>query len=221
MDLNVQTRMTSLNYQQVLYYLGYRGQNIDENLKQQILNCMKLVEEKASPKIIYKIVKTNECALHLEGNDIQDIMNPSSFCVVMAATIGSDIDRLLMKTEITNVADALILDACANVAIENVCDHFEFDIRDELEGTYYVSDRFSPGYGDLPLDSQMLLCEYLNTSRTIGLNVTSNCLMIPRKSVTAILGISKTPYTLRKRGCEFCSMFMNCELRKGGRCCHE
>nr|MCR5785210.1 methionine synthase [Eubacterium sp.] len=88
-------------------------------------------------------------------------------------------------------------------------------------GGLYLTDRFSPGYGDLPLNTQNALCEALNTSRRIGLTVTKNHLLIPRKSVTAIMGISSVPVTLRKRGCETCSMFLDCDYRKDGITCND
>ena len=139
----------------------------------------------------------------------------------MAVTLGPGIERLLMRREVTDMADAVILDACASAAVENVCDHFEFDLRDALKGEgLYLTDRFSPGYGDLPLDAQARLCAALDTARRIGLTVSSNYIMVPRKSVTAILGISERPQPLRRRGCEVCSLFLTCPYRKEGVSCH-
>ncbi len=120
------------------------------------------------------------------------------------------------------MADAVIMDACASTAVENVCDNFEFDLRERLrvEGLT-LSDRFSPGYGDLPLQCQPALCAALNTVRRIGLTVTPNLILVPRKSVTAILGISDRPQPLRKRGCAVCSLFQTCPYRKEGVTCHD
>jgi cobalamin-dependent methionine synthase I len=127
-----------------------------------------------------------------------------------------------MRREVTDMADAVIMDACASVAVENVCDHFEFDLRRQLEGEgQYLTDRYSPGYGDLPLNCQSRLCDALDAQRRIGLTVTASSIMVPRKSVTAILGISDRPQTLRKRGCEVCSLFLTCPYRKEGIRCHD
>ena len=84
-----------------------------------------------------------------------------------------------------------------------------------------LTDRFSPGYGDLPLKLQIGLCAALNTSRRIGLTVTPSLILVPRKSVTALLGIADRPKTLRKRGCEVCGMFLHCPYRKEGVVCHD
>ena len=103
-----------------------------------------------------------------------------------------------------------------------MADNFEKDLRKEVEAEgRFLTDRFSPGYGDLPLTAQRQLCEALDTGRRIGLSLSPSLLMIPGKSVTAILGISDEPKPLRRRGCESCSLFRTCMYRKEGRNCHE
>ena len=49
--------------------------------------------------------------------------------------------------------------------------------------------RFSPGYGDLPIETQVYMAKMLDLERRIGVRVNSNMMMNPVKSVTAIAGI--------------------------------
>ena len=49
--------------------------------------------------------------------------------------------------------------------------------------------RFSPGYGDLPLEFQRDFFRILRPQRRIGVTLTDACLMVPSKSVTALVGI--------------------------------
>lgn len=185
---------------------------------------MEEIARAAEPRLVYRRLALAGGAipgLPLAGEDIQGLLAESREAVLMAVTLGPGIERLLMRREVTDMADAVILDACASAAVENVCDHFEFDLRDALKGEgLYLTDRFSPGYGDLPLDAQARLCAALDTARRIGLTVSSNYIMVPRKSVTAILGISERPQPLRRRGCEVCSLFLTCPYRKEGVSCH-
>ena len=51
--------------------------------------------------------------------------------------------------------------------------------------------RFSPGYGDLPLELQKDVFRVLDCPRKIGLSLNESLLMSPSKSVTAIIGIGK------------------------------
>ncbi len=221
----IEARMTDLNYNEILMYLGHRGQEITPEIAIQIQKCTAEVRRHVAPRLVYHClpVKNGEITgFSLEGNDIRELLQSSHEAVLFAVTLGSDIEQMLMRHAVTDMADALILDACASVAVENVCDCFEEDVRVQVsQKNRYLTSRFSPGYGDLPLETQTGMCEMLNTHRRIGLTVTENCLLIPRKSVTAVMGISDEPQKLRKRGCENCSMFLKCTYRKKGIVCHE
>ena len=81
------------------------------------------------------------------------------------------------------------------------------------------TDRFSPGYGDLPLDLQPALCAALDAQRRLGLTVTDSLLLNPVKSVTAVIGLSPTPQPARIRGCGYCNFRENCQFRKEGTTC--
>lgn len=75
-----------------------------------------------------------------------EILSGCQEAILLAVTLGPQIEQLLMRREVTDMADALIMDACASAAIENVCDHFEFDLREQLEREgKFLTDRFSPG----------------------------------------------------------------------------
>lgn len=219
----MQAKLTELNYNEILMYLGYRGQPCPPEVEDQIRRCMDQVMDVSNPRLVYRRIPSmgEAVAPLIQGKDLTEMLAECHELVLMAVTLGQEIERLLMKTEVTNMADAVILDACASTAVENVCDHFEFDLRAEVEREgLYLTDRFSPGYGDFPLSVQGRLCDSLNTARRIGLTVSPNLILVPRKSVTAVLGISERPQKLRKRGCEVCSMFLNCPYRKEGVSCH-
>lgn len=220
----MEVRLTELNKNEILLYLGYRGQELTPEVSDQIDRCADLVRKAAKPLLVYRRLPVWEgqvSGFPMDGTDIAELLSPCQEAILMAATLGSQVERLLMRTEVTDMADAVIMDACASAAIENVCDHFEFDLREQLQAeSLYLTDRFSPGYGDLPLSAQKAFCEALNTTRRIGLTVTPNNILVPRKSVTAVLGISNRPRTLRRRGCEVCSLFLHCSYRKEGITCH-
>lgn len=219
----MEPRLTELNDNEILMYLGYRGQDCSEELEEQIRQCRTRVMESARPRLVWRRVPYRDSMaenLFLPGTDIRALLTDCREAVLMAATLGPDIDRLTRRYEVTDPADALIMDACASVAIENICNHFEEDLKEAVEGEgKYLTDRFSPGYGDLPLNIQQDFCRVLNASRRIGLTVTESMLMVPCKSVTAILGIAETPQKHRESGCEVCSLFRTCEFRREGRTC--
>ena len=51
--------------------------------------------------------------------------------------------------------------------------------------------RFSPGYGDFDLKYQKDILEYLDANKKIGISLTDSLMMIPTKSITAIIGIKR------------------------------
>lgn len=116
------------------------------------------------------------------------------------------------------MARAVLLDACGSAWVESGCDAAEAQLQRRLPGRYRT-DRFSPGYGDLPLQVQPQVCAALDAGRRLGLSVTESLLLNPAKSVTAVIGLSDTPQRARIRGCAYCSMRESCTLRKGGNHC--
>lgn len=221
--ITIQARLTELNENEILLYLGYRGQAYPSEVEAQVKHCEREVLKAACPRLVWRRIPADGAffsALSPEGKDIGELLSGCREAVLMAVTLGPGVDRLLAKNSVTNMADAVIMDACASTAVENAADNFEMDLRREVEAEgLYLTDRFSPGYGDLPLFTQRKLCAALDTERRIGLSLSPSFLMIPGKSVTAFLGISDTPKTLRRRGCETCSLFRDCAYRRDGKNC--
>ena len=51
--------------------------------------------------------------------------------------------------------------------------------------------RDSPGYGDFPLEAQREILVILDTPRKIGVSLTDSLLMVPSKSVSAVIGVAR------------------------------
>jgi cobalamin-dependent methionine synthase I len=124
-------------------------------------------------------VKSKSLAEHLEN---------CNKAVVFGATVGIGIDRLIMKYSSFSAVKALCLDAIGSDMIENVCDLFNQRINAEYQST---CSRFSPGYGDLPIEFQRDIFAILNLNKNLGVYLTEGMQMTPSKSVTAIIGANK------------------------------
>ena len=59
----------------------------------------------------------------------------------------------------------------------------------------------------------------VNAQKFIGLNATGNNILTPRKSVTAIIGLSENEISKGRRGCACCNMREVCQFRKRGDHC--
>lgn len=219
----------SISKDEVLRYLGHKGQIIDEKIMTIIDECIREVKEIITPRVIYEykdikiinegveILGTN---LLLTGKDIRKLLSNSKKCVLMAVTIGNDIERKTRLYEKTNLTKALILDSCATTAVEEVCDKLEEAVRKKAENdSMDITFRYSPGYGDLPLDVQSSFLRALDAQKKIGLTVSENDLLFPRKSVTAIIGIVEQGINKKKKSCKECSNYENCSFRREGESC--
>ena len=143
-------RFTALNMNEILKYLGFRGQELTEDIAKQLRRCTDEVLQAATPRLTYRQEDGAVLGVTFAGKDIPTMLAPCEEVVLFGATLGPGVERLMMRYEVTNAADAVIMDACASTAIENICNNFESDMRAEIEaGGRYLTDRFSPGYGGL------------------------------------------------------------------------
>ncbi len=111
--------------------------------------------------------------------------------IVFAATVGMAFDRLIARYAAISPTKALLFQAIGAERIESLCDAFCRDIAAEKTAAgKAVRPRFSPGYGDFPLQMQKEIFAVLDCPRKIGLSLNESLLMSPSKSVTAIIGIA-------------------------------
>ncbi len=159
-------------------------------------------------------------SVEITGNDAAALLKDCNSCIIMAATLGQKSEMLLRRAQITDMTEAVILDSCASSAIESVCEQINDDLRSEYENAgKFLTDRYSPGYGDMPLTLQPELCGLLQTEKRIGLSVSPGLTLIPSKSVTAIIGISDKPQKMREISCDLCRLRDTCKIREGGGSC--
>jgi len=205
---------------ETLRYLGYKGGPIPEDVERMLAACMAEIEEIAHTRYAYKVFDVD--AVDLTGEDIAKHLEGCGQCILMAATLGMETDDLVRKMQVKDMARAITLDACASSAIENLCNQVEARLREEFKDKgKFITGRFSPGYGDMPVSQQRALCHLLDAQRKIGIYLTSGDAMIPVKSITAVLGISdkKTHHTDTKSNCDVCNLTENCNFRKESRNC--
>ncbi len=159
-----------------------------------------------------------EAGKQLPGKLACSMLADCHTAVLMACTLGAVFDSMLRAREARNMAEAVMLDACGSAWAEAGCDAAEAEIAARFPGMY-MTDRFSPGYGDLPLNSQAWILTVLDAGRRLGITVNSSSLLIPAKSVTAVIGLADKPQGARIRGCGVCRIRENCVYRERGTTC--
>lgn len=215
-----------LNIDEALRYLG-AGRQAPPELRRAAEDTARRLTARLRPRYTYRVFSLErrdgvlclpEADLILPGKDAETMLADCGRVALLGCTLGAEFESMLRAEQARDMAKAVILDACGSAWVEAGCDEAEKELAARLPGRY-LTDRFSPGYGDLPLDLQPSICAALDARRRLGIHVTESCLMNPSKSVTAIIGLSDRPQAARIRGCAYCSMRETCALRKGGKHC--
>lgn len=212
---------------EVWRYLGYGGHIPDSATVDLTNQCTGKLRAVMRPRVLYAEfpllfqpdgVLLDSCNLILPGQDIAAHLSGCSKAVLLCATLSVQTDQLIRNTQIADMTAGLITDCCATAAIEQLCDDAEIVLKKHFGGSYFTS-RYSPGYGDLPLDIQKDFLSVLDAPRKIGLCATDSSILTPRKSVTAVIGISKNPPIKNRTGCMHCNLRDTCEFRRKGEFC--
>ena len=212
------SRLTSLNTKEVRRYA--RGEKLSEEFIDDIvLEAIALVNPKGSFKIFdydskNAIIFSDDKKIQLEGKSIKKHLTNCEKVAVLALTVGEDIEKTVSKmSEEGEYARALLLDAAATEAVEEAADAMEkvIDANAKREG-FFLTFRFSPGYGDFPIEMQSEILK-LSGGQEIGISLTSSLMLIPRKSITAIIGFKKGSCVFLENKCYDCKN-INCAYRK-------
>lgn len=187
-------RLPALDRKETLRYLGYAGVKSTDGMEWLLDECEALIMPVLAPKAVYApfpleflggerinlgFATVNSHSLFLNLSGCKSI-------VLFAATVGAGVDRLIAKYNRLSPARAAVLQAMGAAAVEQWCDELNARITEEYGPS---RPRFSCGYGDLPLSLQRSIFPALNVTKNIGVTLTEGDLMMPSKSVTAIVGI--------------------------------
>ncbi len=120
------------------------------------------------------------------SRDLSKNLSGCRSIILINATVGLGVDRLIAKYSRTSPSRALIMQAAGAEAVECLLDKISDGFK---SAGAILRPRFSCGYGDLPLTLQKDIFSALNPQKNIGVSLTDSLLMTPTKSVSAIIGI--------------------------------
>ncbi len=208
----------NLDYKMCASFTKCRYEELTEEMYVLMQKAEAEILKVSSPKAVYQIFDIEEIGngqVSLKGTDFKLIGNSicrhlenSEKVILLAVTLGADTDRIIKRSQITDLAYACFLDGMAGVMVETVCDRTEDIIRININSSMYednceVSDeikssdanikftyRYGLGYGDLPISLEHEFLRLLNANTLIGLNSTESYLLTPCKSVACVIGVT-------------------------------
>lgn len=186
---------TPIDRREILRYMGCKSSTPEiEGLIDRSLTLCEGVLGYSVCYAEYAIrIEGDVCHLGLCTVESRDLARRLSGCqkiLVLAATVGLGLDRLILRYGKREPSVSVCLQAIGTERIEALCDTF----CEQMAGEYALlghslRTRFSAGYGDLPLSVQKDIFRALCCERHIGLTLSDSLMMSPTKSVTAIIGI--------------------------------
>lgn len=207
----------AVNKKEIFRYAGVKDG--DENFSSVVEDAIKEFDGKQKFSVCFvtvpvKIIdgEIDFSVFKVKSKSLEKCLNGCDSAVIFVATIGLEIDRLIKKYSSLSISKAISLNALGTERVESLCDKFCEELAYKV-APCKTTMRFSPGYGDLPLEVQKDIFSVLDCSRKIGVSLNESLLMSPSKSVSAIVGISnKNDNACMKKGCKFCDK-KDCEFR--------
>ncbi len=176
-------------------FMGCKSTALSESLADVYEECLELYMQSADLKAVVR-----ETSVSFEEDDViafdfgtvkseslRKNLEGCSRAFVFAATAGAETDRMMKRLSLSSEAESMVFSCIASSGVECWCDY----INEKLGEKYNLKPRFSPGYGGVSLEIQKNIFDFLDVQRKIGVSLTQSLMMVPVKSVTAIIGITE------------------------------
>ena len=202
----------NLDSKEIARYLGSRGADLWPEAAALAADCQRELEGTVTPRTLGR-----RLSLSLFARQSRDLDHHLRHCtegILFAVTLGAETDRLLRRWSAQSMAKAAVMiQACAASLLEVYCDECCAAIAAQTaaEGLT-LRPRFSPGYGDWDLAAQRQVLDLLQAPKRIGLTLTAGGMLVPEKSITALVGLSDRQEESCGQKCMRCQK-KNCAFR--------
>lgn len=212
-----------VNYREVYRYLGFGSTEPDDRTKELTKSCIEELKQVSRPRCFTRCFPltfpegdlVDASCFQVRSRDLSRNLKYCDKILLFAATLGTGADLLLRRYNLLEISRAVVLQAAGAAMIEAYCDEENERLREEFQKEGYIlRPRFSPGYGDFPLSTQKQLLQALEAEKRVGITLTDSYLMVPSKSVTAVIGAGRTENHCEGKGCEVCGS-ERCPYRRG------
>jgi len=181
----------TIDEREICRYLRLQGHAPGAALEERIKAMREAALKTIRPMRVWRRFDDLFVAGGMDSKTLKEHLEGCHAVYLVCTTIGADFDALQRRTSATSPVDAFVLQAIGAAAIEEWTDETECEIRRDLKDGEMLVSRYSPGYGDWPLEAQRRLFELLDASHTAGVSLTDSLLMVPSKSVSAMIGVKK------------------------------
>ena len=199
---------------ELLRYAGVRGE-AEPEVAGLMESCIREASSIRSALFLYVPLRVQDGTVRLgstglSGGTIARTLAGAQEALVFAATLGFDMDRLIRRYQNARVSRAFMFQALGAERIESFLDGLDTGMLEGVDASLHIGKRCSPGYGDLPLEVQKPLLDFLEARKYLGLTLSPSLLISPSKTVTGFMALS--PCRNGAAACADCSH--PCAFRK-------
>ena len=205
-----------MNENEILRYMGQRTP-ADGPLKQLIKESLDELASCADARHVCAElpvkVEKNEVILdelRITSAQLARRLEDCSKALIFAATLGAGVDRAATRNAADESAKAVCFQACASALIEDYCNEVQRQLASDPGA--FLTPRFSPGYEDFDIKHQTDILRILQADKKIGLTQTDAHMLVPLKSVTAIIGVRREQRDAELDKCAACDR-LDCNYR--------
>ncbi len=202
----------NLDPREIARYLGIRGKALDPQGTAWADQCQGELAQAVTPRHLGR-----RLPLTLFQGQSRDLDHHLRHCregILYAVTLGAAADRLLRRWSAQSMAKAAVGQAVCAAWLDELCAAYCESLQQGLAPGEYLTPPFSPGYGDWDLAAQQTVLDRLQAPKRLGLSLTGGGMLVPEKSVTALVGISDRPEEACGQKCMRCRK-TDCPFRAG------
>jgi hypothetical protein len=192
-----------IDKKQLCHYIGYNdGHKLSTRISSLIDDYAEHAHYLINPVYSYVVkdvewsrgsIALIEGSVIFKSRIIARLLERCSQVAIFVVTIGKYLEETTAQLAKDGlILQATVLDAIGSDAVDKVADFVQDRIKEMVEAQGLVtSQRFSPGYCDWNVGQQQMLFYALN-GNTLGIRLTGECLMVPQKSISGIIGIGSS-----------------------------
>ena len=214
----------NIDSNRVCQRLGYQARSPSASILSTIESQIAKADQLVKPDYLYE-VKPIE---YIDGEKfslgepfvftskvVSYALSDCQWAAVYIATTGTNLEEEMSRlVEEGQILEATILDAIGSEAINRVFCHLRDTIKELARARECrATIKYSPGYCDWHINQQRILFQIVD-STLIGVRLTENCLMMPRKSVSGIIGIGKLDAVKPPPCLAVCDNRVSCAIKR-------
>ncbi|MEE0944473.1 MAG: vitamin B12 dependent-methionine synthase activation domain-containing protein [Clostridia bacterium] len=205
-----------IDLKEVLRYMGSGNSDVKDEILSAVTAVCDMLQNTVSPRYVYRIfpIIVSEDTVRVAdtlfiSRRLASHLKDCNKAAILAATLGTQADTIIRRSMVSGTVNSSAAQAAGTAMIEQVADIATEAI--EKESGLKAIPRFSPGYADWELSAQRDMLSLCDAQKRIGITLTESLMMIPTKSVTAIIGLNNTGCTAKK-DCSQCDK-KDCDYR--------